>query len=219
MMVISLKRWMLVVVCWLVTTSVFAQANPDQDMKWVDSVLTLIRSDQSLDSETKSTLSDSAFQICARHHNLCKQINARVIQATYLDDIGMLDSALTQLYWAQRFFQPSCDSLLLMSLYRNLTSVYLSLEELDRVDSVSKIALAHWNPTWKVMDGRLGILNNLGIAQAMKGNNPSATTTFHQMYQESRADQNPIYIEKALINLGSLKGIEGDLDSAYYFIN
>lgn len=210
---------MLVVVCWLVTTSVFAQANPDQDMKWVDSVLTLIRSDQSLDSETKSTLSDSAFQICARHHNLCKQINARVIQATYLDDIGLLDSALTQLYWAQRFFQPSCDSLLLMSLYRNLTSVYLSLNELDRVDSVSKIALSYWNPSWQSIDGRLGVLNNLGISQAMRGNNGTATATFHQAYQEARADQNPIYIEKALINLGSIKGIEGDLDSAYYFIN
>src|SRR6187455_898386 len=161
MMVMSLRRWMLVIVCWSVTTSVIAQANPDKEMKWVDSVLTSIRTDQSLDTETKSILSDSVFQICARHKNICKQVNARVIQATYLDDMGIPDSALTQLYWAQRYLQSSCDSLLLMSLYRNLTSVYLSLNELDRIDSVSKIALSYWNPSWQTKDGRLGILNNL----------------------------------------------------------
>ncbi len=188
-------------------------------MDWIDSVMTLIKTDQNMDSKTKSDLADSAFHISLREKYICKQVYTRVAQATYLDNMGMPDSALTQLYWASRSFQSSCDSTLLMSLFGNLTSVYLSLSELDRIDSVSKIALALWNPSWTVKDSRFAILNNLGIAQAMRNETESATNTFHLAYREAVEDHNEKYIEKALINLGSVKGMSGDLDSSYYFIN
>ena len=188
-------------------------------MYWVDSVMTLIKTDQTIDSKTKSDLADSAFQISLREKDICKQVYTRIAQATYLDDMGMPDSALTQLYWTSRSFQSSCDSTLLMSLFGNLTNVYLSLSELSRIDSVSKIALELWNPLWKVKDSRFAILNNLGIAQAMRNETDAATITFHLAYREAAEDHNEKYTEKALINLGSVKGMTGDLDSSYYFIN
>lgn len=215
----SCKGWILSLAMWPVAICMDAQTNPNPAIHWIDSVMTLIRSDQNMDSKTKSDLADSAFHISVREKNICKQVYTRIVQATYLDDMGMPDSALTQLYWASRSFQSSCDSTLLMSLFGNLTNVYLSLSELDRIDSVSMIALKHWNPLWKVKDSRFAILNNLGIAQAMRNDTLSANTTFHQAYREALMDKNEKYIEKALINLGSIKGMTGDLDSSYYFIN
>ena len=215
----SCKGWLLVLAIWLVPFCMDAQSRIDPGMYWVDSVMTLIKTDQSIDSKTKSDLADSAFHISQREKNICKQIYTRIAQATHLDDLGMPDSALTQLYWTSRSFQSSCDSTLLMSLFGNLTNVYLSLSELDRIDSVSKIALALWNPSWTVKDSRFAILNNLGIAHAMRNDTISANTTFHQAYREALENNNKKYIEKALINLGSIKGMTGDLDSSYYFIN
>src|SRR5690349_12379256 len=159
------RNWLLIFATWAIPTSLFAQTGSSSSMNWVDSVLAHIRTDQSMDARTKCTLADSAFKLSLAEKNICKQVYARIIQSRYLDDMGMPDSALTQLYWASKSYQPSCDSLLMMTLYSNLTSVYLSLSELDRIDSVCKIALAYWNPKWKTKDSRFAILNNQGIAQ------------------------------------------------------
>jgi class 3 adenylate cyclase/tetratricopeptide (TPR) repeat protein len=185
----------------------------------VDSILNVIQTDQSMDSETKSNLAEEAFQLSLKGNDLCKQILSRVKQATYLDNMGMPDSALIQLYWASRFYQPTCDSMILMSLYANLTNVYLSLGENSRVDSVTKVVLSAWNPAWKNKESRFAVLNNLGIAQATNGDAIASTNTFHQAFREAKADANQRYIEKALINLGSIKGMTEDLDSAYFFFS
>jgi class 3 adenylate cyclase len=172
-----------------------------------------------MDSQKKSNLADSAFHISKQEQDICRQVQARILQSTPLDNMGMSDSALTQLYWASRFYHRSCDSMILMLLFGNLTNVYLSLGELNRVDSVSRIALDLWNPLWKKRDSRLAILNNLAIAQATRGDMAKATTTFWQAYHEAETDSNVDYIQKALLNLGSIKGMTGDIDSAYYFFN
>lgn len=196
-----------------------ADAQSKAGIAWVDSVLQLVHVDPRLDAQHKSNLADSAFLVSAREQDLCRQVHARILQATHLDNMGMSDSALTQLYWANQFYDRQCDSMILMSLFGNLTNVYLSLGELHRVDSVSRIALERWNPSWREKDSRFAILNNLAIAHAMRGDIETATTTFRQAYAEAVADDHSDYIQKALLNLGSLKGMTGDLDSAYYFLN
>jgi class 3 adenylate cyclase len=212
-----LTKWSIYVLIWILPLAISAQGVSKSKVDWVDSVLTLIRIDQRMDSKTKSNLADSAFHISVKEGNLCKQINARIVQATYLDNMGLADSALTQLYWASHTYISRCDSIILMSLFRNLTNVYLSLGELSRVDSVSRVALALWNPVWKDKDSRFAILNNLGIAQAMRNDTIGALTTFRQAYNEAKAVFNEDYIQKALINLGTAKGMSNDLDSAYFF--
>lgn len=196
-----------------------AQSQTQPGLTWADSIVGVIQHDQFMDAGSKSSLADSVFQIYSRAHDTCRQINIRVLQATHLDRMGKSDSALTQLYWANHAFIQGCDSLILMSLYRNLTNVYLSLGELNRIDSISKIALSLWNPKWKEKDTRLAILSNLAISQAQRNNVIGANTTFRQVYNEAREDSNADYIQKTLINLGSLKGMTGDLDSAYIFFS
>jgi class 3 adenylate cyclase len=129
----------------------------------------------------------------------------------------MPDSALTQLYWASHAYQSKCDSNTLMMLFGNLTNVYLSLGELNRIDSVSRIALSISNPALDKKP-RFQILNNQAIAQATNGDMVSATTTFRRAYQESSLYGDAEYIQKSLLNLGTLKGMTGDLDSATYFL-
>lgn len=188
-------------------------------MNRVDSILNRIHVDQQLDAETKSNLADEAFRIAQKAGDTCRQIMARVKQATYLDNMGRADSALTQLYWARRYFQASCDSMILMSLYANLTNVYLSLDELDRLDTISQQLLSRWNPLWIDKTSWFITLNNLGIAQANRGDFILCAKTFHQMLREAEADNNLTYIETALLNLGSIKGVMEELDSAYFFFS
>jgi class 3 adenylate cyclase len=196
-----------------------AQTLSAEPMTWVDSMIYIIHPDPNIDSGTKSQLADSAFQISVRGRDLCRQLQLRVIQATYLDNRALADSALTLLYWARDAYQEPCDSMILMSIFSNLTNIYLSLEEIDRIDSVSRIALDLWNPSWKDVESRLAILNNYGIARAYAEDTIGASLAFHKAYRESVAASNQGHIQKTLINLGSLKGMIGELDSAYYFFN
>lgn len=200
-------------------TQLIAQRTKVSELAWADSTLHALYDDQVLDAGTKSLLSDSLFNIYSRYHQDCNQINARILQATQLDNQGLSDSALTILYWTNtRYNEVKCDSDVLMSLYRNLTNVYLSLGELERVDSISTKAIRLWNPKWKDKDPRLAILNNWAIALVQMEDDVKASITFHQAYREAIEDYNSEYIQIALNNLGSLKGFEGDLDSAYYFL-
>jgi len=197
----------------------YAQVGNKPADEVVDSILNRIQVNQQLDAETKSNLANEAFQIAQKAGDTCRQIFARVKQATYLDNMGKADSALIQLYWASRYYLPGCDSMILMSLYANLTNVYLSLNELDRVDTISQRLLSCWNPAWEDKETRLVTLNNLGIAQASRGGFDLATTTFHKALREAEAAGDQQYIENALLNLGSIKGVVEDLDSAYFFFS
>lgn len=186
----------------------------------IDQLLNDINKDQQLDLITKSDRSDSILQIYTSQNNICGQVKARAFISAYLDGRGMSDSALAILYTGLRQYQSSCDSMVLMDLYLNLTNVFLSLGDLNRVDSISNIALRNWNLKWKPLDAKLAILTNKAIYYAMHKNSvDTATHLFRLGLREAEADQNDKYIQKALINLGTMKGIIGDLDSAYYFLH
>ncbi len=172
-----------------------------------------------MDSEKKSRLADSAFYYAVQKGDICKQIELRVVQSSHLDKIGLIDSALTQLYWANKMFHKGCDSLLLMSIYRNLTNSFLSINDLKSIDSISHIAMDLWNPEWKEKETRFAILNNLAIAYIQMEKNDSATALFRQVYNEAKIVNDENHILKELINLGSIKGMIEDLDSAYYFFS
>jgi adenylate cyclase len=210
---------LLAILLSLLCFHVVGQSESHPELLWADSVTTSIQKDERLDFDSKSMLADSLFRIYHRHGDVCKQIYSRIIQSTYLDKMGKADSALVQLYWASQTYTPNCDSNILMSLYVNLTNVFLSLGELKHVDSVSRVALGAWNPRWKDLENRFIILNNFAIAQASEGNMASAEKTFRQILEEATALQDTSNELTGLMNLGSLKGMTGDLDSAYYFLS
>ncbi|HXR80137.1 MAG TPA: adenylate/guanylate cyclase domain-containing protein, partial [Saprospiraceae bacterium] len=194
--------------------------SPSMDKSiWMDSVLNVLQLDQERNADIKSALLDSAFHIAVQLEDTCNQVLIRSYQATFLDNQGRSDSALILLFWANRNYSPQCDSLILMNMYANMTNVFLSLDELGRLDSIGNIALKHWNRNWKKNKPRFIILNNLAISQIQQGKDTAASQYFHQMYAEATKAQDENFIQKSLINLGSFKGFTGDLDSAYYFFN
>jgi len=215
----ALKLSLLFILNSSVLLNVGAQTDKSNSIHWVDSVINVLETNQFQDAQAKSDLADSAFRVAVREQSLCRQIELRIKQATALDNMGLSDSALVQLYWASRYFDSQCDSLLLMSIFLSLTNVYLSLGESKRVDSVSRIALNIWNPKWKENDARLGIINNWGISYFQLNDTTQATIILHQAYQEAKKTQNQKYIQIGLNNLGTIKGMGGDLDSAFYFLN
>src|SRR4030095_11881712 len=215
----SFPKWLIFTLIWLLPDTSWTQQNNRRDIAWVDSVFQVIKTDQNLDSKSKSDLADSAFQICKRKEDICRQIYARIVQATYLDNLGLADSALVQLYWASKNFQPDCDSITFMHLLSNLTNIYLSLGELKRVDSVGKIVLARWNSKWEDKEYRFLTLTNLAIAHAQRGEMDVGTEYFRQTFKEAETAHNQKYVLISLNNLGSIKGMTGDLDSAYYFLS
>lgn len=64
---------------------------------------------------------------------------------------------------------------------------------------------------------RFIILNNLAIAQVLSGDTVLGTQSFKQVYVEAKALDDKINYTSALINLGTIKGLQNDPDSAYYF--
>jgi len=201
----------------ILNVTAWSQSSSMDKSIWMDSVLNALQLDQERDSDIKSALLDSAFHIAVQLKDTCNQVLIRSYQATFLDNEGRSDSALVLLFWANRNYTRQCDSMILMSMYANMTNVFLSLDELGRLDSIGEIALDFWNKNWKSNKPRFVILNNLGIAQIQRGNDKVSGQYFHQMYTEAKEAQNENYIQKSLINLGSLKGMMGDLDSAYFF--
>ena len=88
---------------------------------WVDSIIQEILHNQELDAATKSMLADSAYNISLKNNDLCRQVYSRTVQTGALDQMGLADSALTQLYWAQGHFRKDCDSL-----------IYFNIQEIGR---------------------------------------------------------------------------------------
>ena len=203
---------------WMSTQSL-AQSGTIADLTWADSTMESLRKDQEMNFELRSSLADSLSHVYRHHGKLCKQIFSRVMFASYQDKLGKADVALNELFWAMEQYQPACDSNILISIMANFTNIYLSLEEFDRVDSISRVALALWNPEWKDHEIRYTILNNLAIAQASLGDMATAGQTFRQIYLEAEGDKDTSNLLTSLGNLGSLKGMTGDLDSAYYFLS
>jgi class 3 adenylate cyclase len=100
-----------------------------------------------------------------------------------------------------------------------MTNVLLSLNELKRVDSIGHFALSLWNPAWKDKKLRFLILNNIALSHFYQSDTAVATSLFRQVYNEARNEHDVTEMQGSLMNLGSLKGAIGDLDSAYYFFN
>ncbi len=212
-------KFLIVMLCslpWFLT----AQKTLSSKQEWADRIFQLIRTDDNISAERKSVLADSAFSICAG--DICCQLKARILQSAQLTSIGLIDSGLTQLLWANRYFQPTCDSALLIALYANLTNAYAELEEYERIDSIGRIVDEFGKAKSSDTEGHIAILLNVGIAQALhvpEGDIRGATESFYRAYKEAKRIGVNKLIQKALINLGSLKGMTEDIDSAYYFFN
>lgn len=144
------------------------------------------------------------------------------------DLLGQIDSSLSLIQVAQRMFQPHCDSLTLMSINTNLTSVYLSLDEYDKVIALADKSLALWNPNWPRNRSKRGLFTNKAIALIYQGDLASGAQTFKDLLQTELKSGNELDLIDVYSNLGALYGMMAQnasearsrqlVDSASYYI-
>lgn len=208
-------------ICILIGCLYYAAIAQAQNVRgsipWADSILNEVKHGADLDARSRAILADSAFQVFEQAGDVCKQAWSRILQASRLETIGLVDSALTQLYWAGEHLTVECDSMYRMYMYLNLTSVCITLEDFPRLDSISNLALTQWNNRWEDNIPYLAILNNIGIGLAYRGNIDSATIMFQKALSKAHTTGNTEYTRTALNNLGTVKAMTEDLDSAYHF--
>ncbi len=144
------------------------------------------------------------------------------------DLLGQIDSSLALIQAAQRMFQPHCDSLTLMSINTNLTSVYLSLDEYDKVIALADKSLALWNPIWPRNRSKRGLFTNKAIALIYKGDLARGAQTFRDLLQTELESGNELDLLDVYSNLGALYGMMANeasetrsrqlVDTARYYI-
>ncbi len=188
-----------------------------REIIWADSILHTLESGTSTDPQRRIELADSVYAIGVRENDICRQVWARSLKSAPLDEIGMPDSALQVLLWAEDLYQPSCDSNIFTGLMLNFTNVYLSLGDFARVDSIAKLALSAWNPAWNNLKNKFAILTNQAIGRVNAGDTIGSTIAFHALLEEAIDKKSTGDILTTLVNLGTIKGLTGDVDSAYYF--
>lgn len=205
------------ILIYLITgVAVFAQ---DPYASFRDSVLQAVKDNDGLDNTQVSLIYDSLFYAFEEAGDMCGQVKARVYQSGKLDGLGEVDSALAVLLWSEDNFQESCDSSILVRLFLNYTNVFLTLEDFQKVDSTGRYLLEIWRPGVDEVEPRLAGMNNLAISAAYQGNIAASDSLFRSVYRDAREFNETKYVQRSLINLGTLKGMTGDLDSAYYFLN
>jgi adenylate cyclase len=214
----SLKTPLVTALVFIAFTGIAQGPSPSR-IAWADSTLEVVLNSHEMDNRTKLDLTDTIFRIYQANRDTCNQVLTRIEQALYLDNMEMADSALAYMYWANDHYSVGCDSAILFFMYSSYTNVFLTLEELDGVDSIANLALKLWNPRRDDKEERFAILINLAISYAMRGEIDASTATFRQVYQEASAVDDQKFMHKALVNLGTIKGMTEDYDSAYYFLN
>lgn len=184
----------------------------------IDSFIQYLRKDVALEARLKSQLADSLFQVCGRMNLTCQQMECRILQSYSLDEMGLVDSALIQLLWVNTMLRPDCGPHLRWWLYTGLTSVYLTLGEYRKVDSLVTITKKEWYNSHSDHAIYFSILTNGAIALAQEGDTDSAVRLLAHVLSEARRVGENKFVQKSLINLATIKGMLQDLDSAYYFL-
>src|SRR5436190_2408416 len=123
------------------------------------------------------------------------------------DSMGQLDSAVAVAEQARSWFNPQCDSLVLMSINVNMSNALLSLGEFQRVLDISETSLAAWNEHWPFSIARNGLYTNRAIAMANLGNMTGALEAFRDVLLNARKEKILQNEAVALRNLGALFGM------------
>ncbi|MFN0032296.1 MAG: adenylate/guanylate cyclase domain-containing protein [Flavobacteriales bacterium] len=184
---------------------------------WADKVIDSLTTTRSEELSSSLVLADSAYKIFEQNSELCKMIEANILCSSYLEGMGKVDVGLQRLLWSLDAFKTTCDSLLLMEIYLNLSSTYLSLGDFEQAVKKCNEALGKWNKYWPVGKEKLGLLNNKGIALASMGEVEEADNIFRKLLAEARQVNEAQISEEALINIGTLFGMEENLDSASFY--
>jgi|JI10StandDraft_1071094.scaffolds.fasta_scaffold09741_12 adenylate cyclase len=132
------------------------------------------------------------------------------------NSLGKYDSALVNAQQVFSTYEASCDSSVLMRGYAAQSYLHSSLGEWHLVDSICDLGLAIWRP------GRNSILRNVlltnkAIAQVNQGDVKGAQSAFRRILGYAKMEGAEQDIHDANSNMGAIKTMLGELDSAEYF--
>ncbi len=182
-----------------------------------DSLLS-VAADKKIGDYTKlAAICDQLIAFYTERKDSCALTRALIYRAGSCDSQGQPDSAMALLVRAQRSFAPICDSVVLMTIDLQLTSVYLSISDFDRTLSTATHAIAQWNDKWTDRSIRYLLMTNEAIALSSLKKYKDAERTFRNILEEAIEHKDAENTENGLINLGTLKAMEGDQDSSEYF--
>ncbi|MFN3530153.1 MAG: adenylate/guanylate cyclase domain-containing protein [Bacteroidia bacterium] len=162
-----------------------------------------------------------ALQLLEHHlkknEDSCRLAQVNSWKSNRYDLLGQLDSALHCVQLGLKQFSPKCDSQILMSLYANLTGIYLSLELNDEVISTANLGLAAWNPSWPSNKSKDALFTNKAIAQIYLGDTDAGLETFKILLGDARAANNLTNQMNACNNIAALFGMmyQSTLNPAY----
>ncbi|MEZ4788968.1 MAG: adenylate/guanylate cyclase domain-containing protein [Flavobacteriales bacterium] len=188
------------------------------DASWADSLIERLSGSPIDDYESTMPMARRLFRHYRQQHDTCHMAQAAVAMGSCYDALGKLDSSLYILLQADRWKDKGCDPELPFRIALNLSSVYLSLREYDRVDSVCAQAL----------EGRINgdrskhhadLLFNRAVARAEQGDLEGADARFKELEELARANDDAGNEIDALLNRGALHGMMKDTPGARRFLS
>jgi adenylate cyclase len=132
------------------------------------------------------------------------------------NSLGKYDSALVNSQRVFTTYEAGCDSTVLMRGHTVQSFLYTSLGEWPRVDSICDLGLAMWRPG-RSTTLRNAMLTNKAIAQVNQGDTKGAQAAFRRILTYARQERIDQDIHDANSNMGAIKTMLGELDSAEYF--
>ena len=182
---------------------------------WADSVYERMLSHDDVPVKDGLLFADSMSRIYARASERCREQEARVFLANCLDRSGRPDSALHVLLACKDALGSNCGDRSWVYWYNNLSAVYLSLGRFEDTDSLTTGALQRLGQKEPAVR-ELGL--NRGIAQASVGHMEEAMASFRDVYAYGLEALRPDLMESALLNIGTLHAMQGQLryaDTSY----
>ena len=207
---------------WAQTSAV---GTSSQELAWVDSMAETLMHHR-IESDYSSSISkmNRAYAIYAAQGDTCKMAWLMGHICNTYDVLGKLDSALIVGQKGLSLFQPSCDSLKLMSITVFVSNVYLSLGENEKTLAMCEDALGRWNPAWGFNTSKDGLYTNRAIALAYMGRSDEALEAFRDVLRNALEQKDMKLVREAYMNLGGMFGMLSQgtnmalLDSAEQYI-
>ncbi len=200
-------------------TASFAQISASRipSRQWADSALTALRDARAREHAATVQVTEQLIRCYASVGDPCRLSEVYGLRSASLTQIGQLDSALVCAQRALDLFPMGCDSTVLMRGYLGLARLDIELKDFERVDSVCGMALGLWNPKWDARKIHFSLLTNQAIAQANLGKMKGAQSIFRTILRTALMDNSPQDVDDAIANLGAMKMMLHETDSAEYY--
>jgi class 3 adenylate cyclase len=160
---------------------------------------------------------DRLLEVFSKRKDLCALAEVNGFRSTSFTDLGALDSAMACAHRVLEQFSAGCDSLVYMRGQVALSYLWLKLKDYDRVDSICTAGIAMWDPSWRPTVLRNALLTNRAIAAARRGDLAKAESGFRNILVLATAEGAQQDMFDAMQNLGAMKSIQHQLDSAEYY--